>query len=93
MSEFTGEYSEKAMRFQGETHRQTGERILRRLTLFIWTEPGRSIFGTFSRWRKNLERCLRLYLYQTKVRRQVGRMAPSVGQSSSERWTWFLIRF
>jgi hypothetical protein len=34
VSEFTGEYSEKAMRFQGETHRQSGERVLRRLTLF-----------------------------------------------------------
>ena len=34
VSEFTGEYNEKAMRFQGETHRQSGERVLRRLTLF-----------------------------------------------------------
>jgi len=33
-SEFVGEYRDRAMRFEGESHRFGGERILRRMTLF-----------------------------------------------------------
>jgi len=34
VSEFSGEYREGAMRFEGVTHRSTGQRVLRRMTLF-----------------------------------------------------------
>ena len=34
VSEFVGEYKENAMRFEGESHRQDGQKILRRMTLF-----------------------------------------------------------
>ncbi len=33
VGEFVGEYSESAMRFEGETHRADGQKILRRMTL------------------------------------------------------------
>ena len=34
MSEFAGEFKDSAMRFEGESHRPEGTRILRRLTFF-----------------------------------------------------------
>jgi hypothetical protein len=34
VSEFAGEYSDGAMRFEGESHLQNGRRVLRRMTLF-----------------------------------------------------------
>jgi len=34
VGEFVGEYKEHAMRFEGETHRANGQKILRRMTLF-----------------------------------------------------------
>ena len=34
VSEFTGEFKDNAMRFEGETHRRDGVKVLRRMTLF-----------------------------------------------------------
>ena len=34
VGEFLGEFKESAMRFEGETHRADGQKILRRMTLF-----------------------------------------------------------
>jgi hypothetical protein len=34
VSEFVGEYRDGAMRFEGETHRDDGRRVLRRMTVF-----------------------------------------------------------
>jgi hypothetical protein len=34
VSEFVGEYKDNAMRFEGETHRSVGDKMLRRMTLF-----------------------------------------------------------
>jgi hypothetical protein len=34
VGEFLGEYRENAMRYEGETHRSDGQKILRRMTLF-----------------------------------------------------------
>lgn len=34
VSEFSGQYLDGAMRFEGESHRAGGRRVLRRLTLF-----------------------------------------------------------
>ncbi|HVG33242.1 MAG TPA: hypothetical protein VM911_09180 [Pyrinomonadaceae bacterium] len=34
VSEFVGEYRDGAMRFEGETHREDGRRVLRRMTIF-----------------------------------------------------------
>jgi hypothetical protein len=34
VSEFSGEYRDGAMRFEGESHRASGRRVLRRMTLF-----------------------------------------------------------
>ncbi|HKQ50774.1 MAG TPA: hypothetical protein VJT74_00295 [Pyrinomonadaceae bacterium] len=34
VGEFLGQYKENAMRFEGETHRADGQKILRRMTLF-----------------------------------------------------------
>lgn len=34
VSEFVGEYKEGAMRFEGESHRNDGSKVLRRMTIF-----------------------------------------------------------
>ena len=34
VSEFVGEFKDNAMRFEGETHRSAGNKVLRRMTLF-----------------------------------------------------------
>jgi hypothetical protein len=34
MSEFVGEYKDGAMRYEGETHRQRGEKVLRRMSVY-----------------------------------------------------------
>jgi hypothetical protein len=34
VSEFVGEFADEAMRFEGETHRRDGTRVLRRMVLY-----------------------------------------------------------